>query len=288
MKVIDGWLDGAKRVPTNKYTKGVKITPRFMVWHHTAGWTTEGDVYTLTKAEKQVSCQLILGRDGVLIQTMPLTNRAWHAGPSKWGAYTDLNGHAIGLEICNIGYLKIIDRDNLIFEDLYGNRVEQRSDGVYVGGKRRNVAPLDTWPIYNNPITGSKLMAWEPFYQPQFATLDKMTPALIEAFPTLKEFVTHEQIDKRGWKTDVSRHFPMYRYRDMLLRKQDVAVKQVPYEVKFIPQPATSTVMVTEPPPVAKTVTEAPPVPKSVTPQPIPVTEARPTPWYKRYNIFWR
>lgn len=205
-------VDGAPYVPTKK--KGGVITPKVIVLHFTAGWTSEGDIATLSTSDRQASAHGVLSRDGKWTQIVPFNEKAWHAGPSRLGGIQMLNGYSIGIEISNIGYLNVVEKGKS-YTDEYGNKVEQRSDGIYVSGKKRVDGKLTDWPHYVHPRIGSQEKAWEPYYEPQLKALDALIPALLKAYPSIKQITTHEVIDTRGWKTDVAPHFPFSRYSSL-------------------------------------------------------------------------
>ena len=50
-------------------------------------------------AELRVSAHLWVRRSGALYQFVPLTQRAWHAGPSQWQGRERCNDFSIGIEL---------------------------------------------------------------------------------------------------------------------------------------------------------------------------------------------
>jgi N-acetyl-anhydromuramyl-L-alanine amidase AmpD len=48
-----------------------------------------------------VSAHYLIGRDGALYQLVDDDQRAWHAGPGRWGTITDINSASIGIELDN-------------------------------------------------------------------------------------------------------------------------------------------------------------------------------------------
>jgi N-acetylmuramoyl-L-alanine amidase len=216
MKVKDHWMTGIQQQLVPKM--GGTITPRFLVLHHTAGWTFAGDRATLTSLRTKVSCHILIGPDGETLQMGPFNRRMWHAGPSRYTegngqVWNDLNSHSIGIEITGIGFVRRIKPGE--YRDQYGNTVEGRADGTYVNGVRRHPTPIQNWPHYRHKRLGPHDFAWWPYTQASMEALDRLIPPLLAAYPTLDTAVTHEEIDTRGWKTDVAPHFPMARYRDL-------------------------------------------------------------------------
>ena len=60
--------------------------------------------YFVDIAALQVSSHLLIRRDGTLVQYVPFSKRAWHAGVSSWQGDDDLNSRSIGIEIVNGGH----------------------------------------------------------------------------------------------------------------------------------------------------------------------------------------
>ena len=50
-----------------------------------------------------VSAHYLIGRDGHIYQLVADEQRAWHAGPGRWGTITDVNSSSIGIELDNDG-----------------------------------------------------------------------------------------------------------------------------------------------------------------------------------------
>lgn len=222
MKISDHKIEGAPYVSTTK--KGGIITPRLIVMHYTAGWTTEGDVHTLAKSDRPASAHVVLSREGTWTQIVPFNRKAWHAGPSRYPlnrrepAISDnLNDDSIGIEISNIGYVTPLSNGN--FKDQYGNQL--KPTGQFVGGKRKSHTPPKDWPLFKHEVVGSGTYAWEPYTPAQLDELDDGVAELIRMYPTIKWIVSHEEIDERGFKSDPGPMFPMERYRKQLESRAD-------------------------------------------------------------------
>ncbi len=59
----------------------------------------EAHPYYREIAGLRVSAHLLIRRDGELIQYVPFTRRAWHAGESCFEGRPDCNDHSIGIEL---------------------------------------------------------------------------------------------------------------------------------------------------------------------------------------------
>lgn len=55
--------------------------------------------YFADMAKLRVSSHLLIRRDGELVQYVPLTRRAWHAGESNFGGQSECNDFSIGIEL---------------------------------------------------------------------------------------------------------------------------------------------------------------------------------------------
>jgi N-acetylmuramoyl-L-alanine amidase len=194
---------------------GGNITPKFIVMHYTAGWTTGGDVATLSKSDRKVSAHLVIGRDGAVHQIVPFNRAAWHAGPSNYKhagtTYAGLNSHSIGIEISNAGWIKKLSSG--IYVDQYGQRIS--ADGKFIGQSRETFSPPSEWHEEYHKRLARGYYAWEPYYPEQLDALDRVVEELIAEYDILA-IITHEEIDTRGWKTDPGPMFPMRRYLKML------------------------------------------------------------------------
>src|SRR5262249_52760710 len=75
-----------------------------IVIHHTGGKGSAEDVARyLQKPSTKVSAHFIVGKDGIIVQGVPESERAWHAGKSEFKGRKDVNTFSIGIELCNLG-----------------------------------------------------------------------------------------------------------------------------------------------------------------------------------------
>lgn len=216
MKIKNHRIEGIQYVPTKKKGPG-RITPKFIVMHYTAGWTTAGDVHTLAQSTRKVSAHLVLGRDGELVQIVPFNDRAWHAGPSRSHGYSALNAHSIGIEICNAGWVQRLSNGN--YKDQYGNLIAP--DGQFIGSDRKTETPPETWHREHHSRLARGVYVWEPYTKMQLDTLDVVVETLLAKYPTIRWIVSHEEIDTREWKTDPGPMFPMRRYLKFLESREE-------------------------------------------------------------------
>jgi N-acetylmuramoyl-L-alanine amidase len=78
--------------------------PSMVILHYT-GMPDEGEALMwLCNPVSQVSAHYFVFGDGRVLQLVPETRRAWHAGASSWDSVADINSSSIGIEIANPGH----------------------------------------------------------------------------------------------------------------------------------------------------------------------------------------
>jgi N-acetylmuramoyl-L-alanine amidase len=78
--------------------------PDMIVLHYTGMTDADVAIRRLTVAGTEVSAHYVVREDGRIIQCVPESLRAWHAGQATWGSETDVNSCSIGVEIVNGGH----------------------------------------------------------------------------------------------------------------------------------------------------------------------------------------
>jgi AmpD protein len=68
-------------------------------------------------AHLRVSAHLLIRRDGKLIQYVPLTRRAWHAGPSCFRGREQCNDFSIGIELEGADDVPYADRQYQVLRE---------------------------------------------------------------------------------------------------------------------------------------------------------------------------
>ncbi len=117
MRIIDGWLASARRVPSpnhNERPEGETVS--LLVIHSislppgvfggdaidrlfTNTLDPSAHPYFSTLAGLQVSAHLLIRRDGELVQYVDFQRRAWHAGASSFAGRSGCNDFSIGIEL---------------------------------------------------------------------------------------------------------------------------------------------------------------------------------------------
>jgi N-acetylmuramoyl-L-alanine amidase len=77
--------------------------PNFVIIHHTAQNSCEQTLKTFTLQRTKVSAHYVICRDGTIHHMLNDYLRAWQAGVSKWGNFSDINSSSIGIELDNSG-----------------------------------------------------------------------------------------------------------------------------------------------------------------------------------------
>ena len=93
----------ARWVPSPNYDAR---RPVAIVIHFTDQGSVQKSLHTLRTANSggPVSAHYLVGSDGAIYQLVADDERAWQAGPGRWGTITDLNSASIGIELDNAGH----------------------------------------------------------------------------------------------------------------------------------------------------------------------------------------
>lgn len=112
-----GWLEGIAHIPSpNQDERPPDAAIRLIVIHAISlppgqfGGTAISDLlsnrldpaahpYFATIANQRVSAHFLIRRDGALLQFVPCSRRAWHAGASCWQGHERCNDFSLGIEL---------------------------------------------------------------------------------------------------------------------------------------------------------------------------------------------
>ncbi len=75
-----------------------------IVLHYTGMLDAKAALERLCAPRSGVSAHYFVFTDGWVVQVVPESRRAWHAGASFWAGETDINSCSIGIEIANPGH----------------------------------------------------------------------------------------------------------------------------------------------------------------------------------------
>ncbi len=101
-------LIGPQVIQRETPNKSGEITPRYLVFHYTAGRSAQSSVNWMLNPASQASAHLVVDRDGAITQLAPFNIKTWHAGVSRWDGIKYLNKYSIGIEMDNAGPLNQI------------------------------------------------------------------------------------------------------------------------------------------------------------------------------------
>jgi N-acetylmuramoyl-L-alanine amidase len=191
----------------SKDVGGALAPPRFVVMHYTAGGSgassrdymlkSPTEKQRLLEADKKIygSAHVVVDRDGSVWQIVPFNRKARHAGVSSWKGLESLNSHSVGIEIANYGWLN------------------RQGDGSYRRSGTPRFAAEDV-TVATMP-SGTRTMGWENYPEPQLEAVEKVTRALLGAYPSITEVLGHQEIAP-GRKFDPGPAFPMECFRNIV------------------------------------------------------------------------
>jgi N-acetylmuramoyl-L-alanine amidase len=78
--------------------------PDMILLHYTGMLDAQAALKRLCSPDSKVSSHYLVFEDGRIVQCVPESERAWHAGASSWAGETDINSCSIGIEIANPGH----------------------------------------------------------------------------------------------------------------------------------------------------------------------------------------
>jgi len=92
------------RASPNHNERAGGARPNMLVLHYTGMPDAESAIRRLCFSASEVSAHYVVREDGYIVQCVPESRRAWHAGQSAWEGETDINSCSIGIEIVNPGH----------------------------------------------------------------------------------------------------------------------------------------------------------------------------------------
>lgn len=177
-------------------------TPKIIVIHFTGGGTARSSAEWFrtprVAPDQGSSAHVVVDRDGSVIQCVPWSRIAWHAGKSSWKGLNGLNRFAFGIEIANFGALRA------------------GAGGSWVTPSGRTIAdPVLAVHKNGNPDGSRTPIGWEPYPPAQFDAVVGIARALVATFGCT-EIVGHDDIaPTRKW--DPGPAFDMGRFRALVL-----------------------------------------------------------------------
>ncbi|MBW2110164.1 MAG: N-acetylmuramoyl-L-alanine amidase [Deltaproteobacteria bacterium] len=194
MNILDHLLEGEGVEQRETPNRGGHITPRYLVFHFTAGASAQGSIDLLCDPASRVSAHLVLARDGSITQLAPFNVKTWHAGVSQWEGLSGLNSYSIGLEIDNAGRLT---RVGSFYRAWFGGEYPE-DEVIYARHKNEEE------PAY-----------WHAYTEVQMERATLLARLLVREY-NLKDLLGHDDIAP-GRKNDPGPAFPLAQIRSKVL-----------------------------------------------------------------------
>ncbi len=186
---------------------------QFIIMHITTGTRLGSTVDFFRKETSRVSANLVIGRDGRVVQMVPFNRTAFHAGSGSWEETSQLNTHSIGIEIDNAASL-----------------VERKDGTFWRKGTQipeNEVDKVDTWKI-------RRAKPWHKFTNIQLEVTHAIVLALAHQYQ-IKEILEHERISLKN-RTDPG---PLYQDEMSALRQEALGRPEPVFRQRVIKQEAT-------------------------------------------------
>ncbi len=172
-------------------------TPSIAVIHFTFGSSgrSSANWFKDPANTAKSSAQVVVDRDGSVIQCVDFNVGANHAGASTWQGMNGLNNKSWGIELANWGYLT---QSGSNWRSWTGETINNPVLARHKNGRRPE------WP--NGPI------GWEPFSLAQIATAIEVVRAIKDKYG-LAQIIGHDDISV-GRKWDPGPAFDMQSFRE--------------------------------------------------------------------------
>ena len=164
--------DGVSHLVCAKNTRKL-VGPDMIVLHYTAVAGSEAAAIYLTRPDVNASAHLVIGREGELVQLVPFNIEAWHAGRSWYAGRAELNHYSIGIELDNLGQLRM-------------------EGGKFVAECGREVPFKE---VYTDD-SGRELTYWHKYTRVQMDVLREVCRLLKKRYP-IKYVVGHSDVTAR-------------------------------------------------------------------------------------------
>ena len=156
---------------------------RFLVMHFTYGASARSTAGWFRNPDNPgSSAQVIVGREGQIIQCVSFDDVAWHAGASSWRGLTSLNNHSVGIELANWGYLR---RSGNGWTSYTGVQVPSPFMAAHVNGNPRGYGADES-------------IGWEQCAEEQFSVAAEVARAVLAYYPSIGEIIGHDDISAVG------------------------------------------------------------------------------------------
>jgi len=200
LRLSGAYLEGARYQASPNCGEPFNTPPHLIVMHYTSGASLQSSADFLCDENTRASAHVVIGRDGDIVQLVPLDQAAWHADPAYWDGYCMVNRHSIGVELDNVGELQIEDGQARTW---WGRRVAW-DDAVY---RTHQYSEIGSW--------------WQTFTPEQMTKMGELCRLLMGLHP-IREIVGHDDVAPTR-KRDPGPAFPMADLRARLGLQKGVA-----------------------------------------------------------------
>jgi N-acetylmuramoyl-L-alanine amidase len=187
--------------PTGNRSSRKGYDPVAIVLHYTVSTSFEGTISWFKKTNHKAvsSSHLIVDYDGTVCKMVNFGDCAWHAGGTTLpDGYQLTNQRSIGIEIEGFGKLR---KEGGKYLHPWAN-VEYDSEA------------------YGKPFQDENGEYWSRYTPEQISVTKELCKVLLEAYPSIKYIVGHEDIakhaDGRKWKFDPGPAFPMKEFQELV------------------------------------------------------------------------
>ena len=163
---------GVSHLECPKNRRGLGV-PDMIILHYTAGTNAESSAKFLVRPDVKASAHVVIGRDGQVIQLVPFNIEAWHAGKSSYRGRNELNHYSIGIELDNLGQLRL-------------------EGGKFVAECSREVPVKE---VYTED-SGEEPTYWHDYTDVQMRVLNEVCSVLVDTYP-IGDIVGHSDVTPR-------------------------------------------------------------------------------------------
>jgi N-acetyl-anhydromuramyl-L-alanine amidase AmpD len=185
-----------------------RMRPLGIVAHDTATPDVEGHAMRyMTSGATKLAYHVIIERDGKCYFLVDFDRVAYHAGPSRWKNFKDLNRSFVGIAMANPGMMTKEKNGFALLR--YRNKA----------GLWKTVDKFPTEQCVRMRSEGGRMGWWLPYTDAQLKTFMQVCKLLTDTYPSIRELVNHTRVDVRKWKNDTGPHFPLDEFRIQLFAK---------------------------------------------------------------------
>lgn len=195
-----GFLEGIETVPAHDVRGQWTAPPKSLCIHYGAG-TQESDVAILTRQDSiYISAHFSIGRDGKIVQMVPIDSVALHCGDGEHGPSLPYSGRTlnyttVGIELENLGWL---------------NRSNEIEAWREEGGRSTPRVPIKSCLHATHPLRGGEYY-WPTYPDAQKRALIELTHRVMGVWPSIEHAFGHDEVSTR--KYDPGPAFNMAEFR---------------------------------------------------------------------------